>query len=238
MAKRLRWLLLLACLDWAGGLGCGAQPRSSVVMITIDTLCADHLGCYGYFRDTAPFLCGLAADGVLFERAITTMATTLPAHTSLMTSAYPARHGVLSNLNFYRQTIVTDGGFQTAAQMFRQAGYGTAALVSSPVLSPETGSDAGFEVFDSPLRVRDAFETTRSARARRHLQRTALRPPDLQVFRGAGGRGGAPHGPGFADRHPADDGRSTRAALSRRSARRCEPAVPSTPSPPPSRGEC
>ena len=60
-----------------------------------------------------------AADAVLFERAITTMATTLPAHTSLMTSAHPARHGVLSNLNLYEQPILTDGGFRTAAQMLR-----------------------------------------------------------------------------------------------------------------------
>jgi arylsulfatase len=131
------------------------------VVITIDTLRADHVGCYGYFRDTSPFICGLAADGVLFERAVTTMATTLPAHTSLMTSAHPARHGVLSNLNFYEQPIITHGGFQTAAQMFRQAGYGTVAFVSSAGLGPETGIDAGFEVFDAPLRVRDAFDTTR-----------------------------------------------------------------------------
>jgi arylsulfatase len=160
MVKQLRWLLVLACLDWAGGLGCGAEPRTSVVLITIDTLRADHLGCYGYFRDTSPFIDRLAADGVLFETAVTTMATTLPAHTSLMTSAYPARHGVMSNLNFYKQPIVTDGGFRTAAQMFRQIGYGTAAFVSSPGLGPETGIDAGFEVFDAPLKVRDAFDTT------------------------------------------------------------------------------
>ena len=61
MAKRLRWLVAFSCLVWGAYLGCSSGPRASVVLVTIDTLRADHLGCYGYFRDTSPFIDGLAA---------------------------------------------------------------------------------------------------------------------------------------------------------------------------------
>ena len=159
MERMAGWVAGLA-LGSAASLSCApAAPPASVVLITIDTLRADHLGCYGYFRHTSPFIDQLAADGLLFERAITPMSTTLPAHTSLMTSAYPARHGVLSNLNFYHQPVVTDKGFQTAAQMFREAGYLTAGFVSSPGLGEESGITAGFQVFDESG-IRDAFTTT------------------------------------------------------------------------------
>ncbi len=159
MERMVGWVAGVA-LGSAAILFCApAAPPASVVLITIDTLRADHLGCYGYFRHTSPFIDQLAADGLLFERAITPMSTTLPAHTSLMTSAYPARHGVLSNLNFYHQPVVTDKGFQTAAQMFREAGYLTAGFVSSPGLGEESGITAGFQVFDESG-IRDAFTTT------------------------------------------------------------------------------
>ncbi len=159
MERMAGWVAGLA-LGSAASLSCApAEPPASVVLITIDTLRADHLGCYGYFRNTSPFIDQLAADGLLFENAITPMSTTLPAHTSLMTSAYPARHGVLSNLNLYHQPVVTDKGFQTAAQMFREAGYLTAGFVSSPGLGEESGITAGFQVFDESG-IRDAFTTT------------------------------------------------------------------------------
>ena len=98
--------MMLAIL--ALGLGCG-QParRPSIVLITIDTLRADHLGCYGYFRDTSPTIDQLAREGILFERVVTSMSTTLPAHTSLFTSSYPARNGVLANYNVWEQPAPT-----------------------------------------------------------------------------------------------------------------------------------
>jgi arylsulfatase len=148
-------------LAFAASLGCGTgEAAPSFILITVDTLRADHLGCYGYFRDTSPFIDRLAADGILFENAITTMATTLPAHTSLMTSTYPARHGVLSNLNVFEQPVVTDGELRTAGQLLRDAGYTTAGFVSSPGLGVASGIGTGFEVFDAPTTVRDAMATT------------------------------------------------------------------------------
>lgn len=131
-------------------LACEGTPApTSVVLITIDTLRADHLGCYGYFRDTSPHLDRLAGEGLLFEKVVTTMATTLPAHTSLMTSTHPVRHGVRANFNVYRKTAPSgERGIETVAQMFQRAGYRTAGFVSVFHLSPGSGIEAGFQRFD------------------------------------------------------------------------------------------
>jgi len=117
----------------------GGTPRvpgndaRSVLLITIDTLRADHLGCYGYpmekdplgeGRGTSPVLDGLAADGVRFENAIVPMIATDPSHASIMTSLYPAEHGVLRN------AMQLDRRCPTLAAAFRSAGYRTGAAVS------------------------------------------------------------------------------------------------------------
>lgn len=144
MRTRLRRALALApfCLLL------GAKPN--VVLITADTLRADHLGSYGYFRDTSPVIDALAADGLLIERCIAPMSTTLPSHTSLMTSSYPAAHGILSNLQFYDRPVETSDEIRTAAQLLRAAGYTTAAFTSSSPLSEASGIDAGFDTFEGP----------------------------------------------------------------------------------------
>ena len=74
----------------------GDEPPS-VILITLDTTRADHLGCYGYFRGTSPNIDEFAAESVLYERAVSVAGTTLPVHVSLWTSVYPASHGVFSN---------------------------------------------------------------------------------------------------------------------------------------------
>jgi arylsulfatase A-like enzyme len=135
-----------------------ARPGSatpSIVLITIDTLRADRLGCYGYFRDTTPALDSLAERSILFEHAVTHMGTTLPAHASLLTSTRTLRHGVLSN----RHTLPED--LRTLAEMLQSAGYRTAGFVSAAPLKAVTGVAAGFEQFSEPsARERRADETT------------------------------------------------------------------------------
>jgi arylsulfatase A-like enzyme len=151
-------LLLLAA-------GCG-EPPASIVLITVDTLRADHLGCYGYFRDTTPTIDRLAADGVLFEHALTPMATTLPAHVSLMTSASTIRHGIKGNFHTFFTAFVTDESLRTAAELFREAGYATAAFVSAAPVKMDTGISAGFVIFDEPPGPeRSAAATTNRALA-------------------------------------------------------------------------
>ncbi len=132
------------------GLACGQPTRlPSIVLITIDTLRADHLGCYGYFRDTSPTIDQLAREGILFERVVTSMSTTLPAHTSLFTSSYPARNGVLANYNVWAQPAPTGpGGLRSVAQLLEAEGYRTAAYVSVFHLGRGSGLGAGFQVHD------------------------------------------------------------------------------------------
>jgi arylsulfatase A-like enzyme len=114
------------------------------VLVTIDTLRADHLGAYGYPRPTSPFFDGLAPQGVLFERAHAPMATTAPSHASLFTSRYPLEHQVLRN------GLVLDDGFVTLAERLAAAGYRTAGFVAAGDLFAAAGLGQGFQTFDAP----------------------------------------------------------------------------------------
>src|SRR5215467_10697635 len=84
----LAWLVCLATSLWA------APQSPNVVVITIDTLRADHLGCYGYKAIHTPNLDALAADGTRFERAYTPVPVTLPSHTVIFTGTYPMLSGI------------------------------------------------------------------------------------------------------------------------------------------------
>ena len=112
-----------------------------IVLVTLDALRADHLGCYDYPRDTSPFIDGLAREGALFERAFTAMPMTAPSHASLFTSLYPLQHQVMKNGH------VLDSSFITLAELARERRYSTGAFVSAAY--PFTAGDLlqGFEVF-------------------------------------------------------------------------------------------
>ncbi|MDG2051959.1 MAG: sulfatase [Myxococcota bacterium] len=103
-----------------------------VVLISIDTLRADHLGVYGYERFTSPQLDAFAAEGAVFEDASTTAPWTLPSHASMLTGLYPARHGVISMKTELPENLPT-----LAAELSR-AGFTTAAVVNNTWLSRET----------------------------------------------------------------------------------------------------
>jgi arylsulfatase len=124
----------------------------SILLVTIDTLRADHLGCYGYFRETSPNLDRLARRAAVFENVVSPMATTLPVHVSLLTGTSPGRHGIQGNFEHFHQPFRTsDGnGLETLAQMLGAAGYRTAAFVSATPLKAESGISAGFQTFDQP----------------------------------------------------------------------------------------
>jgi arylsulfatase A-like enzyme len=142
-------LLAIGCRP-DGGAGPARTPYPSIVVITVDTLRADHLGCYGYFRNTSPTIDALAAESVFFTNALTTMATTLPAHLSLWTSRYPLQTGVTKNgwRVFKRQD--GDDQIRLFAEMLEDLGYSTAAFVSANPVKSYTGLDAGFDVYDEP----------------------------------------------------------------------------------------
>jgi arylsulfatase A-like enzyme len=117
-----------------------------VLLITLDTTRADRLGSYGHAAASTPNLDRLAAGGVRFARALSPVPLTLPAHASLMTGRNPFRHGVRNNGHYALPTDVP-----TLAEQFRDAGYDTAAFVSSFVLDRQFGLARGFAVYDDTL---------------------------------------------------------------------------------------
>ena len=153
--KRTAAILVAASLAGCGGSG-SPQPLASIVLVTIDTLRADHLGCYGYFRDTSPRLDAFAREAILFENAIAPMATTLPSHVSLMTATYPLRHGVQNN----HQTISPEAPLRSLPAILGDLGYETAAFVSAIPVKRHTGIAAGFDVFDEPAEIERRAEDT------------------------------------------------------------------------------
>jgi hypothetical protein len=115
-------------------------PPGAVVLISIDTLRADHLPVYGYTKGRTPVLDGFAKESVVFDRAYSHAPQTLPAHTSMLTGLLPFEHGVRDNLGF---TLAADK--TTLAERFRRAGYKTGGFISAYVLRPETGIGRGFD---------------------------------------------------------------------------------------------
>lgn len=109
-----------------------SEPFDHLVLVTIDTLRADHLGSYGYPRPVSPFLDSVAARGVRFDRAISSSSHTGPSHASMLTSQYPARHRVLRNGVKLRPAVPTLAG------MLGDAGFDTAAFVSIGFLATVT----------------------------------------------------------------------------------------------------
>jgi len=128
-------------------LGASATPPPNVVLITIDTVRADRVGCYGYAKAHTPTLDALAREGVMFRNVVTSVPLTLPSHCSIMTGTYPTLHGVRDNLGYKLEESLP-----TLATLLRQHGYATAAFVGADVLDPARGLSRGFDVYSCPLR--------------------------------------------------------------------------------------
>lgn len=158
-----RTALALAAVGLIAGAmaGCGKPAGKSIVVITLDTTRADHLGCYGYPLPTSPNIDALSKQGVLFEQAYAPMPQTLPSHSTLFTGLPPRAHLALENAHVLRQ------GIGTLAETLAARDYETAAFIGSRVLAQGTGIERGFAVFDEPTGVqRDIqHEVERSATA-------------------------------------------------------------------------
>ncbi len=148
-------------------IGCnrgGLAPPSrdpSVLLITLDTVRADRLRCYGYSRIETPNIDQLSADGIRFESAYAHVPITLPSHAAILTGTYPMHNGV--------RDFTSSGlplGVPTLAEVLRDHGYRTAAFVSSFAVNSMWGLNRGFEVYDEGLGVisggpRDPFMLVR-----------------------------------------------------------------------------
>jgi len=136
----------------AGAGGMSVACRSSepappnVLLITVDTLRADHLGSYGFDFDTSPNIDTLATESVVFEKAIAAAGKTTPSHASIMTSRYTREHAI--GYENGKSSLATE---TTLAEIFRDAGYATAGFVSNILLTRRVGLGRGFDVFDDEL---------------------------------------------------------------------------------------
>ncbi len=123
-----------------------------MILISVDTLRADHLGVYGYRRARTPNIDSLAAGGTVFQHISSQIPLTLPSHFSLFTSTYPFTNRVQENA----QQVPSDA--VTLASILHDHGYNTAAFIGSIYLERELGVGRGFDFYDSPFRF-EAFSS-------------------------------------------------------------------------------
>ncbi|MAG33188.1 MAG: hypothetical protein CL908_20105 [Deltaproteobacteria bacterium] len=154
MLLRMRSFGLLFLGLWTA---CSSPPPPNLVLITIDTLRADHLGCYGYERARTPNIDVFAGGAVRFTRATTVSNNTLPAHVSMITGLYPQTAGGPRNGFKLR------GEIHTLAEQLQGAGYRTAAFVSASALASGLDVDQGFDRFDESFPVREMDQRQRRA---------------------------------------------------------------------------
>lgn len=122
--------------------------RPNIVLISIDTLRADHVSSYGYKRQTTPSIDALASEGVRFDQVTAAANSTLPSHMSMFTSLYPEAHGVTDRDETLRPRLSKN--HTTLAEILKKAGYRTAAFVNDRKrLDPQFGFDRGFGSYNT-----------------------------------------------------------------------------------------
>jgi arylsulfatase A-like enzyme len=114
----------------------------NVILISIDSLRADHLSCYGYHRKTSPNIDRLASEGVVFSNAFSITSWTLPAHMSMLTSMYSESHGVITDEDYLDENRIT------LAEVLKKEGYATTAFISGAYLHSRYGFNQGFDLYD------------------------------------------------------------------------------------------
>jgi arylsulfatase A-like enzyme/Tfp pilus assembly protein PilF len=148
------WFLLFASAS-------DTHKPLNVLLISIDTLRADHLGCYGY-KVRTPAIDSFAAGAVLFETAISQVPQTLPSHATILTGLYPDQHGIRNNESF-----ILESKFKTLAEEFREHSYQTGAIVGSFSLDSTFGLNQGFQFYE------DRMGQVEDISANRYLERKA-----------------------------------------------------------------
>ena len=148
-----RWLVLVAALSGGviAGCGDGAQlgagraardDRPNIILISVESLRADHVGCYGYQRDTTPAIDALSKEAVVFEQAYSVTSWTLTSHASMFTGLCPTAHQVIGPKDRL------GASYTTMAELLRRAGYQTAGVIGGPFLRTKHNLHQGFEAYD------------------------------------------------------------------------------------------
>ncbi len=162
-------LLALACAP-------AGRPRG-VILISIDTLRADHLGCYGYERPTTPALDRLAAEGVRFARATAPSPWTIPSHASMLTGLLPPGHGML---DFDRQLPPE---VRNLGEILKGHGFESAAFININYLLPASGLTRGFDrVVYHPTRGEGGVQTRSAPRAVATVEEALARSDERPFF--------------------------------------------------------
>lgn len=148
----------------------GRFPGAPVILISVDTLRADHLPAYGYRQVETPNIDGLRRDSVLFERVYSHCPMTLPSHASMFTGSLPTEHGVRNNIGYRFE----GARLRALAEELRERGYATGAAVSSYVLRSDTGIDDGFDLYEDSIAVATAGAASEHQRPGRETLKHAL----------------------------------------------------------------
>ena len=164
----------------------GAGNTTPVLLITVDTLRADRLGCYGARRVQTPAMDALATEGVRFEDALVQVPITLPSHAVILTGTYPMYNGVR---DFTSHGIPPSIGL--LAEAFKRQGYETAGFVSAFVLDSTWGFGRGFDTYDDHFDARQ-FDTRNPGNIQRRADETIDRLLTWLRSRKAGREGGQP----------------------------------------------
>jgi len=133
-------LFLLMLFQWGCEQGSGERPN--ILLISLDTLRADHLHCYGYDKNTSPAIDALASEGVLFEKVYAQSPWTLPSHASMLSALYPSRHGVIRKDRRIPDKIIL------LSEILKENGYVTASFNGSSFVSSKFGFDQGFDLYE------------------------------------------------------------------------------------------
>jgi len=131
--------------------------NGNVLIITMDTTRADHLGAYGYKNGKTPNIDKLIKSGIMFRNCNSAVPLTLPSHSTIFTGKYPITHGVRNNGRYRLPDSI-----ETMAELFKKAGFNTYAVISSFVLQSKFGLDQGFDVYDDSLNSKKLINTLKT----------------------------------------------------------------------------
>src|SRR5580765_4153150 len=149
MAMKAAWNVVF-CWLVAGAVFAATAPKKAhqpdVFLVTIDTLRADHVGCYGYQQVQTPALDGLVREGVRFAQAFTPSPITNTSHTTILTGLLPSTHGVTDF------AVPLAPSHPTLAELLKRNGYHTAAFIGAVIVDSKTlapGLERGFDFYDN-----------------------------------------------------------------------------------------
>lgn len=152
--KKNKCLLLgviVFCLIFSATCRNNKSEIKHVFLVIVDTLRADHLGCYGYIRNTSPFIDSMAAKGVVYEQAVSQSATTAPSHASVFTGLYPYQHRVLAN------GYMMDDSVTTLPEILKSEGIRTSAFTSTDAHFISSNIAQGYDFYEEPKNVQKLY---------------------------------------------------------------------------------